>query len=37
LLDAVLWMAHAGAAWRLLTDDFGPWNSIDKRLEADRK
>jgi transposase len=31
LLDAVLWMAHPGAEWRLLPDDFGPWNSIDKR------
>jgi len=27
-LEVVLWIARAGAAWRLLPDEFGPWNSI---------
>jgi transposase len=31
-LDAVLWMARAGAPWRDLPDTFGNWNSVFRRF-----
>jgi transposase len=32
-LDAVLWIARTGAAWRDLPDRFGPWNSAWRRFD----
>src|SRR5688500_5251688 len=32
-LDAVLWVARTGAAWRDLPDRFGNWNSAWRRFD----
>ena len=31
-VDAVLWIARAGAPWRDLPDEFGNWNSVFQRF-----
>ncbi len=31
-VEAVLWIARAGAPWRDLPDDFGLWNTVFRRF-----
>jgi len=31
-VDAVLWLVRAGAPWRDLPGEFGPWNSVFQRF-----
>jgi putative transposase len=31
-VDAVLWLARAGAPWRDLPNEFGNWNSVFQRF-----
>jgi len=32
ILDALLWLAKAGAAWRDLPERFGPWRTVATRF-----
>lgn len=32
LVEAIVWVARMRAPWRDLPEEFGPWNSVDKRF-----
>ena len=32
VVDALLWLARAGAGWRSLPARYGPWNSVRRRV-----